>query len=36
MCDLDAVPPEDRNCMLLSYTNDEWRSLGRQPQGTPG
>ncbi|OIJ64928.1 DNA-binding protein [Streptomyces mangrovisoli] len=25
MGDLDAVPPEDRNCMLLVYTNDEWR-----------
>jgi transcriptional regulator with XRE-family HTH domain len=26
LCDLDAVPPEDRNCMILSYTNDDWRS----------
>nr|WP_175647397.1 helix-turn-helix transcriptional regulator [Streptomyces cyaneochromogenes] len=26
LCDLDAVPPEDRNCMVLSYTHDEWRS----------
>ncbi|MEV0171707.1 helix-turn-helix transcriptional regulator [Streptomyces sp. NPDC050803] len=26
LCDLDAVPPEDRNCMLLSYTHEEWRS----------
>ncbi|MEU6356860.1 helix-turn-helix transcriptional regulator [Streptomyces sp. NPDC047072] len=26
LCDLDAVPPEDRNAMLLSYTHDEWRS----------
>ncbi|MFK4103961.1 helix-turn-helix transcriptional regulator [Streptomyces sp. NPDC019531] len=26
LCDLDAVPPEDRNSMLLSYTNEEWRS----------
>ncbi|MFI0514510.1 helix-turn-helix domain-containing protein [Streptomyces sp. WSLK1-5] len=26
LCDLDAVPPEDRNCMVLSYTNDDWRS----------
>ncbi len=26
LCDLDAVPPEDRNCVLLSYTHDEWRS----------
>ncbi len=26
LCDLDAVPPEDRNCMLLITTNDQWRS----------
>ncbi|KUL21569.1 XRE family transcriptional regulator [Streptomyces regalis] len=26
LCDLQAVPPEDRNCMILSYTHDEWRS----------
>jgi len=26
LCDLDAVPPEDRNGMILSYTNDDWRS----------
>lgn len=26
MGDLDAVPPEDRNCMLLVYTNEEWRA----------
>ncbi|MET7377650.1 helix-turn-helix transcriptional regulator [Streptomyces sp. NPDC005526] len=26
LCDLDAVPPEDRNCMILSYTNEDWRS----------
>ncbi|MFI5688578.1 helix-turn-helix transcriptional regulator [Streptomyces sp. NPDC051636] len=26
MGDLDAVPPEDRNCMLLVYTNAEWQS----------
>jgi hypothetical protein len=25
-CDLDEVPPEDRNCMILSYMHDEWRS----------
>lgn len=24
LCDLDAVPPEDRNCMILVYTNPEW------------
>ncbi|MFJ5027280.1 helix-turn-helix transcriptional regulator [Streptomyces sp. NPDC088560] len=23
--DLDAIPPEDRNCMLLVYTNKEWQ-----------
>ncbi|MFJ9242653.1 helix-turn-helix transcriptional regulator [Streptomyces sp. NPDC101776] len=26
LCDMDAVPPEDRNCMILSYTHEEWRS----------
>ncbi|WP_030620045.1 helix-turn-helix transcriptional regulator [Streptomyces fulvoviolaceus] len=24
LCDLDAVPPEDRNCMVLCYTSAEW------------
>ncbi|MFF5566465.1 helix-turn-helix domain-containing protein [Streptomyces sp. NPDC012623] len=26
LCDLDALPPEDRNCMWLAFTNDEWRA----------
>ncbi|MFD5845385.1 helix-turn-helix transcriptional regulator [Streptomyces chartreusis] len=26
LCDLEAVPPEDRNCMILSYTNHDWQS----------
>ncbi|MFG3150892.1 helix-turn-helix domain-containing protein [Streptomyces sp. NPDC048219] len=26
LCDLDAVPPEDRNCMILCFTHDDWRS----------
>lgn len=26
LCDMDAVPLEDRNCMILSYTHEEWRS----------
>ncbi|MEW1641873.1 MULTISPECIES: helix-turn-helix transcriptional regulator [unclassified Streptomyces] len=26
LCDLDAVPPEDRNCLILSYTHAEWQS----------
>ncbi|MFF7789129.1 helix-turn-helix domain-containing protein [Streptomyces sp. NPDC007991] len=26
LCDLDAVPPEDRNCVILSYTHAEWQS----------
>ena len=26
LCDLDEVPPEDRNCLVLSYTHDRWRS----------
>lgn len=25
MGDLEAVPPEDRNCMILVYTHPEWR-----------
>ncbi|MGV4984777.1 helix-turn-helix transcriptional regulator [Streptomyces sp. NRAIS4] len=25
LCDLDAIAPEDRNCMLLVYTNREWQ-----------
>ncbi|WP_369389044.1 helix-turn-helix transcriptional regulator [Streptomyces sp. CG1] len=25
LCDLDAVPAEDLNCMLLCYTNKEWQ-----------
>ncbi|GGY62975.1 DNA-binding protein [Streptomyces olivaceoviridis] len=24
--DLDAVPPEDRNCMLLVHTNEQWQA----------
>ncbi|MGW1804360.1 helix-turn-helix transcriptional regulator [Streptomyces sp. NPDC002078] len=24
--DLDAIPAEDRNCILLTYTNKEWQS----------
>ncbi|MGW1889002.1 helix-turn-helix transcriptional regulator [Streptomyces sp. NPDC002004] len=26
LCDLDQVPSEDRNCMLLCFTNEQWRS----------
>lgn len=26
LCDLDAVPAEDRNCLILSYTHEPWRS----------
>ncbi|MFC9506924.1 helix-turn-helix domain-containing protein [Streptomyces sp. NPDC057002] len=26
LCDLDTVPPENRNCMVLSYTHAEWQS----------
>ncbi|MEV5276471.1 helix-turn-helix domain-containing protein [Streptomyces sp. NPDC051994] len=25
LCDLDALPPEDRNCLWLAFTNDDWR-----------
>ncbi|WFB09693.1 helix-turn-helix transcriptional regulator [Streptomyces sp. LX-29] len=26
MCDLDALPPEDRNCLWLAFTNAAWRA----------
>ncbi|MGI5454656.1 helix-turn-helix transcriptional regulator [Streptomyces sp. CA-249302] len=26
LCDMDAVPPQDRNALVLSYTNAEWQS----------
>ncbi|MFD5872993.1 helix-turn-helix transcriptional regulator [Streptomyces sp. NPDC060322] len=26
LCDLDSLTPEDRNCMLLAWTNEDWRS----------
>ncbi|TQK44494.1 helix-turn-helix protein [Streptomyces sp. SLBN-118] len=26
LCDLDSLPPEDRNCMILAFTNDDWRA----------
>ncbi|MEU3725021.1 helix-turn-helix domain-containing protein [Streptomyces sp. NPDC031705] len=26
LCDLDALPPEDRNCVWLAFTNAEWRA----------
>ncbi|MFI1399887.1 helix-turn-helix transcriptional regulator [Streptomyces sp. NPDC020681] len=26
LCDLDTLPPEDRNCMILAFTNDDWRA----------
>ncbi|MGW0943439.1 helix-turn-helix transcriptional regulator [Streptomyces sp. NPDC002623] len=25
LCDLDAVPPEDRNCVILMHTHPQWR-----------
>ncbi|MEV5610172.1 helix-turn-helix transcriptional regulator [Streptomyces sp. NPDC052225] len=25
-CDLDEIPPEDRNWMLLAFTHEQWRS----------
>jgi transcriptional regulator with XRE-family HTH domain len=32
-CDLDALPPGDRNCVWLAFTNDEWRaSLGNREE----
>ncbi len=26
LCDLDALPPGDRNCMVLAFSHDEWRA----------
>ncbi|MDQ0796473.1 helix-turn-helix transcriptional regulator [Streptomyces sp. B1I3] len=26
LCDLDAVAPQDRNCMLLAYTDEDWQA----------
>jgi transcriptional regulator with XRE-family HTH domain len=26
LCDLDEIPPEDRNMMLLAFTDERWRS----------
>ncbi|MCP2165103.1 helix-turn-helix transcriptional regulator [Goodfellowiella coeruleoviolacea] len=26
MCDMDGLPREDRNCMWLAFTNDQWRA----------
>ena len=26
MCDLDVLPPEDRNCMWLAFTDEDWRA----------
>ncbi|RII17235.1 hypothetical protein DSC45_13810 [Streptomyces sp. YIM 130001] len=34
LCDLDAVPPEDRNCLWLAFTNEEWRSSLAQREET--
>lgn len=33
LCDLDALPPEDRNCLWLAFTNEEWQSaLGNRAE----
>ncbi|WP_329439886.1 helix-turn-helix transcriptional regulator [Streptomyces sp. NBC_01426] len=26
LCDLDSLPPEDRNCMWLAFTDPQWRA----------
>jgi transcriptional regulator with XRE-family HTH domain len=33
-CDLDALPPEDRNCMLLTFTHPQWRAALVMPDET--
>ena len=32
MSDLDALPPEDRNCLWLAFTDDKWRSALANPE----
>ncbi|MFE7570765.1 helix-turn-helix transcriptional regulator [Streptomyces sp. NPDC057539] len=35
MCDLDSVPPQDRNCLWLAFTNEDFRaSLGNREETT--
>jgi hypothetical protein len=34
MCDLDALAPEDRNCLWLAFTNDEWQAALTKPRET--
>ncbi|WP_326612318.1 helix-turn-helix transcriptional regulator [Streptomyces scopuliridis] len=35
MCDLDAVPPQDRNCLWLAFTNEDFRAaLGNREETT--
>ncbi|MFI2258858.1 helix-turn-helix transcriptional regulator [Streptomyces tubercidicus] len=34
MCDLDALPEEDRNCMWLAFTHAEWRASVGDLEGT--
>lgn len=32
LCDLDALAPEDRNCLWLSFTNAGWRAAVADPE----
>ncbi|MEU6864548.1 helix-turn-helix transcriptional regulator [Streptomyces sp. NPDC046876] len=32
LCDLDALAPEDRNCLWLSFTNPGWRAAVADPE----
>ncbi|MFI9646246.1 helix-turn-helix domain-containing protein [Streptomyces sp. NPDC052040] len=34
LCDLDAVPPADRNCMVLCYTHPDWQASLVRPEET--
>lgn len=34
MCDLDALPEEDRNCLWLAFTHPEWRASVVDLDGT--
>jgi hypothetical protein len=33
LCDLEAVPPQDRNCMVLSCVNEQWRGSFSDGEG---
>ncbi len=34
MCDMDALPPEDRNCLWLAFTDPQWQAALTSPRET--